>query len=131
MKLERPDLRPEPGFIFKVIFVALVVALIAAIYTISSIFILTFGAIIVAAALTNLSHPIERRLHIPHRVALAIGSGHLGLGPAQGCHPLLAEHAVPHRANQPAHDPRRGDSDKIYCRHDCSPFLPGAVLAAD
>src|SRR5262249_34654760 len=68
---------PEPGFIFKVIFVALVVALVAAIYTISSIFILTFGAIIVAAALTNLSHPIEQRLHIPHRVALAIAT--LGL----------------------------------------------------
>src|SRR4030095_9414451 len=74
MKLERPELRSEPGFIFKVLFVALVAVLIAAIYTVSLVFILTFGAIIVAAALTNLAAPIEQRFHVPHRVALAIAT---------------------------------------------------------
>jgi len=72
MTAEKPDAPPEPGFVFKVLFVALVAALIAAIYTIALVFILGFGAAIVAAALNNIATPLGKRLHLPHRVALAL-----------------------------------------------------------
>jgi predicted PurR-regulated permease PerM len=74
MAVKSFDVKPEPGFIFKVLFVALVVVLLAAIYTVSLVFILSFGAIIVAAALNNLAAPLARNLHIPHRLALAIAT---------------------------------------------------------
>lgn len=74
MAAGNPEVRSEPGFIFKVLFVALVGVMLAAIYTVSLVFILSFGAIIVAAALNNLAAPLARQLRIPHRLALAIAT---------------------------------------------------------
>ena len=69
---EKPDGGSEPGFVFKVLFVALIVALIAAIWTVALVFILGFGGIIVATALNNLAAPVAKKLHIPHKIALGL-----------------------------------------------------------
>ena len=79
MAADHPGSRSEPGFIFKVLFVALVVALIAAIYTVALVFILAFGAAIVAAALNNLALPLSTRFRISHRLALGIATAGLTL----------------------------------------------------
>jgi predicted PurR-regulated permease PerM len=72
MAAEEPDAPSDQSFIFKVLFVALIAALIAAVYTLALVFILSFGAIIVAAALNNIAAPLGKRLHIPHRLALGL-----------------------------------------------------------
>src|SRR5262245_5569748 len=72
MSMEKPRPKPEPGFVFKVFFVVVVVALVAAIYTASQVFILSFAAAIVAVALNTIAAPLRKRFRIPHRIALAL-----------------------------------------------------------
>src|SRR5882672_2853242 len=76
---QKPQRHPEPGFIGKILIVALVVALIAAVWKLQLVFILGFGAIIVAVALNNLAAPLVRWLHISHHFALALTTIALGL----------------------------------------------------
>jgi len=76
---QKAQRHPEPGFIGKVLIIALVVALIAALWKLQLVFILGFGAIIVAVALNNLALPIARWLHISHHFALALTTIALGL----------------------------------------------------
>jgi predicted PurR-regulated permease PerM len=74
--------RSEPGFIGKVLIVALVVALLTAVWTMALVFVLAFGGVVVAVALNNLATPLEDRSHLPHQAALAIVT--LGLVLAAG-----------------------------------------------
>ena len=76
---QKPQRHGEPGFIGKVLIVALVVALIAAVWKLQLVFILGFGAIIVAVALNNLAAPLAKWLHISHHFALALTTIALGL----------------------------------------------------
>jgi|SRR5215471_6616602 len=62
----------EPGFVGKVLIVALIVSIIAAVWALQLVFILGFGGTIVAVALYNLSAPLAKRLHISLHLALAI-----------------------------------------------------------
>ena len=79
-RVPQPQLRhSEPGFIGKILIVALVVALIAAVWELQLVFILGFGGVIVAVALYNLSAPLAKRLHISLHFAIALTSIGLGL----------------------------------------------------
>ena len=64
--------RPEPGFVGKVLIVALVVALLVASWRMAAVFMLAFGGVIVAVALNNLARPLEKLWRVPHHAALAI-----------------------------------------------------------
>lgn len=62
----------EPSFIGKVLIVALVVALVVAIWQLALVFILGFGAIMAAVTLDNLAAPVAQRLRISRHLALAL-----------------------------------------------------------
>jgi len=64
--------RTEPGFLGKVLIVALVVALLAAIWKMALVFMIAFGGVIVAVALNNLSYPLVKRLNLARHAALAV-----------------------------------------------------------
>jgi predicted PurR-regulated permease PerM len=64
--------RTEPSFLGKVLLVALVIALAAAIWQLALVFILGFGAIIVAVTLDNLAAPVAERLRLSQNWALAL-----------------------------------------------------------
>jgi predicted PurR-regulated permease PerM len=73
--LDRPSpnqTQTEPSFLGKVLLVALVVALVAAVWQLALVFILGFGAIIVAVTLDNLAAPVAHRLRISQHFALAL-----------------------------------------------------------
>jgi predicted PurR-regulated permease PerM len=72
-KVEITEIRgSDSGFIFRVLFIVLIVALVAAAWTVAPVFIIAFGGIVVAAGLNNLAYPVARKLHVPHKVALGI-----------------------------------------------------------
>ena len=62
----------EPTFLGKVLIVALVIALGAAIWQLGLVFILGFGAIMAAVTLDNLAAPVAERLRISQHLALAL-----------------------------------------------------------
>ena len=62
----------EPSFIGKVLIVALVVALVAAVWQLALVFILGFGAIMTAVTLDNLAAPVARKLRVSQHLALAL-----------------------------------------------------------
>ena len=64
--------RAEPSFLGKVLLVALVIALAAAVWQLALVFILGFGAIIVAVTLDNLAAPVAERLRMSQNWALAL-----------------------------------------------------------
>jgi predicted PurR-regulated permease PerM len=64
--------RTEPSFLGKVLLVVLAVALAAAVWQLALVFILGFGAIIVAVTLDNLAAPVAERLRIPQHLALGL-----------------------------------------------------------
>jgi predicted PurR-regulated permease PerM len=64
--------KSELSFLGKVLLVVLVVALALAVWQLSLMFILGFGAIIVAVTLDNLASPVADRLRISHHLALGI-----------------------------------------------------------
>jgi predicted PurR-regulated permease PerM len=64
--------RREPSFLGKVLLVMLLVALAAAAWQLALVFILAFGAIIVAVVLDNLAAPVAERLRISQHFALAL-----------------------------------------------------------
>jgi predicted PurR-regulated permease PerM len=64
--------RREPRFLGKVLLVMLLVALAAAAWQLALVFILAFGAIIVAVVLDNLAAPVAERLRISQHFALAL-----------------------------------------------------------
>lgn len=71
--LDRTNQRQtEPSFVGKVLIIALVVALVAAIWQLALVFILGFGAIMAAVTLDNLAAPVARRLRISQHLALAV-----------------------------------------------------------
>ena len=71
--LDRPTQRQtELSFLSKVLIVALVVALAAAVWQLALVFILGFGAIIVAVTLDNMAAPVAERLRVSQQLALAI-----------------------------------------------------------
>jgi predicted PurR-regulated permease PerM len=62
----------EPSFIGKVLIVALVVALVVAVWQLALVFILGFGAIMTAVTLDNLAAPVARKLRVSQHLALAL-----------------------------------------------------------
>src|SRR5262245_22870805 len=64
----------EPSFIAKVLIILLVIALAAAVWQLSLVFILGFGAILAAVTLDSLSAPVAQRLGISQHLALALTS---------------------------------------------------------
>jgi predicted PurR-regulated permease PerM len=71
--LDRTDQRQtEPSFLGKVLIVVLVVALAVAAWQLGLVFILGFGAIMVAVTLDNLAAPVAERLRISQHFALAL-----------------------------------------------------------
>src|SRR5215212_1019776 len=64
--------RREPSFLGKVLLVMLLVALAVAAWQLALVFILAFGAIIVAVVLDNLAAPVAERLRISQHFALAL-----------------------------------------------------------
>jgi predicted PurR-regulated permease PerM len=75
--LDRPQERAtpaktEPSFLGKVLLVVLVVAIAAAVWQLALVFILGFGAIIVAVTLDNLAGPVAERLRISQHLALGL-----------------------------------------------------------
>ena len=71
--LDRPTQRQtEPSFLGKVLVIVLVIALVAAIWQLALVFILGFGAIIVAVTLDSLSAPVAERLKMSQHWALAL-----------------------------------------------------------
>lgn len=71
--LDRPTQRQtEPSFLGKILVIVLVIALAAAIWQLALVFILGFGAIIVAVTLDSLSAPVAERLKMSHPWALAL-----------------------------------------------------------
>ena len=71
--LDRPTQRQtEPSFLGKVLIVLLVIALAAAVWQLALVFILGFGAIIVAVTLDSLSAPVAERLKMSQHWALAL-----------------------------------------------------------
>jgi predicted PurR-regulated permease PerM len=65
-------LQREPTFIAKILIVALVAALAVAVWQLALVFILGFGAIIIAVTLDALSAPVAERLRISQHFALAL-----------------------------------------------------------
>src|SRR6185503_13368967 len=66
----------------------------------------------------------ERQDHRPDgHMALAIRSAYVLFGPAERGHPLLAEHAVPDRADEPGCDGCRDDRDIVDRWHFIPPRL--------
>jgi predicted PurR-regulated permease PerM len=72
MTAERGPFRAEPGFVGKVLIVALAVALLAAVWTTALVFLLAFGGVVVAVALNSLAAPLAQWSRMPHHLALAI-----------------------------------------------------------
>jgi predicted PurR-regulated permease PerM len=72
--LDRPSQQrqTEPGFLGKVLLIVLVLALAFAVWQLALVFILGFGAIIVAVTLDSLSAPVAERLKMPQHWALAL-----------------------------------------------------------
>ena len=71
--LDRPTQRQtEPSFLGKVLIVALVIAVAAAVWQLALVFILGFGAIIVAVTLDSLSAPVAEKLKMSQHWALAL-----------------------------------------------------------
>ena len=71
--LDRTNQRhTEPSFLGKVLLVALVIALAAAVWQLALVFILGFGAIIVAVTLDNLAAPVAEKLRVSQHWALAL-----------------------------------------------------------
>src|SRR5688572_586523 len=71
--LDRPTQRQtEPSFLGKVLIVLLVIALAAAVWQLALVFILGFGAIIVAVTLDSLSAPVAEKLKMSQHWALAL-----------------------------------------------------------
>ena len=71
--LDRTNQRQtEPSFLGKVLLVLLVIALAAVIWQLALVFILAFGAIIVAVTLDNLAAPVAERLRMSQQWALAL-----------------------------------------------------------
>jgi predicted PurR-regulated permease PerM len=72
--LDRPSQQrqTEPSFLGKVLLVLLVIALAFAVWQLALVFILAFGAIIVAVTLDSLSAPVAERLKMPQHWALAL-----------------------------------------------------------
>jgi predicted PurR-regulated permease PerM len=71
--LDRPTLRQiEPSFLAKVLIVVLVIGLAAAIWQLALVFILAFGAIIVAVTLDNMAAPVATKLRVSQHFALAL-----------------------------------------------------------
>jgi predicted PurR-regulated permease PerM len=63
---------PEVVFVRRVLIVALVVALMLALWQVSLVLILSFGGIVVAVALRNIAAPLGRWLKLSDRLALLI-----------------------------------------------------------
>ena len=61
----------DVAFLRKVLIVAAIVALAAALYKLSDILLLVFGAVLVAVVLRAIAWPIHRSVHIGERLALA------------------------------------------------------------
>jgi predicted PurR-regulated permease PerM len=68
---ERP-VKSEPSFLSKVLLVLLVVGLALAAWQLALVFVLGFGAIIVAVTLDNLAAPVAERLRISQHLALGL-----------------------------------------------------------
>ena len=64
--------RAEPGFIAKLLIIAVTVVVIAVIWQTALVFLLGFGGVVIAVVLTTFSVPLARRLRIRHHYALAI-----------------------------------------------------------
>jgi len=72
MTAERGPFRTEPGFIGKVLIVALAVALLAAAWKMALVFMLAFGGVLVAVAFNNLAVPFAKWSKMSHHAALAV-----------------------------------------------------------
>lgn len=66
----QPDSSGGPSFLAKVLIVAMVIAVLLAIWRISLVFMLGFGGIVFAVALNNIAAPLARRM--PHALALSL-----------------------------------------------------------
>lgn len=64
--------RAEPGFIGRVLIVALIVVGMLTAYQLALVFIIAFGGVIVAVMLNNMTQPLQRALKLPHHPALAL-----------------------------------------------------------
>lgn len=64
--------RSEPGFIGKVLLVAVVFVGMLTAFQLALVFIIAFGGVIVAVMLNNMTEPLQRNLKLPHHPALAL-----------------------------------------------------------
>ena len=68
----------EAVFIRRILVAAMIVILLLALWRVSLVLVLTFGGVLVAIALRNISVPLSRVLRLPDRVAVLIAT--LGVG---------------------------------------------------
>lgn len=60
------------SYLARVIATVAIVALVLLAWRLLDVFVLVFGGVLVATALRSLSHPLQRRLHVPATLALAL-----------------------------------------------------------
>jgi predicted PurR-regulated permease PerM len=66
------SVRAEPGFVAKLVIIAVTIIVIWVVWQTALVFLLGFGGIVVAVVLTTLSVPLARRFRMPPQLALAI-----------------------------------------------------------